>query len=92
MSQYRKGYRREKQARDYMETKHNCVCMESRGSHGVADLICGNGIVVYVVQVKDYKHKSEINVEELRSFAHQFKAVPVVLLKEKYKPFHAIYY
>lgn len=84
MSSYRKGYRREREARKYMEKEYRCVCVESRGSHGVADLICGNGYVVYVIQVKDPKKVQYVNLDELRKFAKKFRGVPVIMSKEKY--------
>jgi len=85
LSQYRKGYRREKQVREHFETEYKCECVESRGSHGVADLICGNGYAVYVIQVKDPKKARYVNIEELRQFAKKFKGIPVLAVCYPYK-------
>jgi len=78
MSQYRKGYIAEKKVKDYMKRKYNCVCLESRGSHGLADLICGNGETVYCIQVKYGTQEPYIIWQELENLAKNFKAVPLL--------------
>ena len=82
---YQKGYRREKHAVGYMKIHYNCECIESRGSHGVADLICGNGETVYVIQVKGGKTLPYISWEELEEYARLFKGVPLFLYKPDYR-------
>jgi len=87
MSMYRKGYRAEREAMEYMKERYNCVCVRTAGSHGVADLICGNGANVYVVQVKSGKNKPYIVWSELVKFAVAFKAEPLLLWKRDRKGF-----
>lgn len=82
---YRKGYRYELLARDHMKAIHNCVCVRSSGSHGVADLICGNGETVYVIQVKGGRKLPYVSWTELEQFARQFKGVPLILYKSTYR-------
>jgi len=79
MSQYRKGYIAEKKVKDYMKRKYNCVCLESRGSHGLADLICGNGETVYCIQVKYGTSEPYLVWAELENLAKMFKAVPLLI-------------
>lgn len=81
---YRKGYRREKQARHYMEQVFDCECIESRGSHGIADLICGDGTTIYVIQVKGGKTSPKVDWRELEQYAKQFKGVPLIMYKPDY--------
>ena len=68
-----------------MGKQYGCVCMESRGSHGVADLICGNGETVFVIQVKGGLSLPYISWEKLEKFAEQFKGVPLFLYKPDYR-------
>jgi Holliday junction resolvase len=82
---YRKGYRAEREAMEYMSEYYNCVCARGAGSHGVADLICGNGVNIYVVQVKSGKKKPYIDWKKLKEFASKFNAIPIVLWKRDYK-------
>ena len=84
---YQKGYRTEKYAVGYMKLEYDCECVESRGSHGVADLICGNGEAVYVIQVKSGKKLKDFRWKELEEFARLFKGVPLLLFKPDYRPF-----
>jgi len=79
MSQYRKGYMAEKKVKEYMKKEHKCVCLESRGSHGIADLICGNGETVYCIQVKYGTSEPYLVWAELENLAKMFKAVPLVI-------------
>jgi Holliday junction resolvase len=88
---YRKGYRIEDLASDIMFTSRGAKCVRSGGSHGVADLICGNGETVYVVQVKGGTKLPYIDWEELERFAKLFKGVPILLYKPDYRPFIACY-
>lgn len=85
MSQYRKGYRLEEIAIDYMLKTYDAVSVRSGGSHGVADLICGNGKIVYVVQVKGGIHLPYISWIELENFAKMFNGVPLLLYKPDYR-------
>jgi len=84
---YRKGYRYEKMAKDYMAKKYGCVCIESRGSHSPIDLICGNGKEVYAVQVKGGLTLPYISWVELENFAKMFNAIPLFLYFIKYRRF-----
>ena len=61
--------------------------MESRGSHGVADLLCGNGTDIYAIQVKSGGTLPNVNFLDLNVFARCFKAIPLVLYKPDYNPF-----
>jgi Holliday junction resolvase len=84
-SKYRKGYRAEREAIEFMGERYGCVCVRTAGSHGVADLICGNGVNLFVVQVKSGKTKPYVNWKELKEFASKFNAIPLVLWKRDYK-------
>jgi Holliday junction resolvase len=84
-SKYRKGYRAEREAMEFMGERYGCVCVRTAGSHGVADLICGNGIYVYVVQVKSGKTKPYVDWQKLRHFASFFRAIPLLLWKKDYE-------
>jgi len=85
MSIYRKGYRIEDVASDYMLKEYNAVCVRSGGSHGIADLICGNGQCVFVVQVKGGIRLPYISWIELERFAKYFNGVPLLLYKPDYR-------
>lgn len=85
MSQYRKGYRIEDVATDYMLKTYNAVCVRSGGSHGIADLICGNGETIFVVQVKGGTSLPYISWIELEQFAKNFNGVPLLLYKPDYR-------
>jgi len=85
MSAYRKGYRREDEAKDYMLKQYNAICVRSSGSHGIADLICGNGETVYVVQVKGGTSLPYISWAELENYAEMFCGKPLLLFKPDYK-------
>jgi Holliday junction resolvase len=86
-SRYRKGYRVELLAAEYMRRKHGAVCVRSAGSHGVCDLLCGNGRQVFAVQVKAGRKKPKAALEGLEAFAKMFKAEPLLLYKPDRKPF-----
>jgi len=83
MSSYRKGYVAEKGAREVFESWFGCTVIESRGSHGAVDLICGNGIQTYVVQVKDVDKEPKIDWNELCKVAEKFQAIPVLAWKQR---------
>jgi len=85
MSAYRKGYRAEDIASDYMLQTYGAKCMRSGGSHGTADLICGNGKCVYVVQVKSGTHLPYISWAELEDYAKLFLGKPLLLFKPDYR-------
>jgi len=85
MSAYRKGCRAEDIASDYMLKTYNAVCVRSSASHGVADLICGNGECVYVVQVKSGEHLPYVSWTELENFAKLFMGKPLLLFKPDYR-------
>jgi len=78
---YRKGYRVERLAMEYMRRAYGATCVRSAGSHGVCDLICGNGSEVFAVQVKAGRRKPKVSWDELKRFAEKFKAKPIVLYK-----------
>jgi len=80
MSAYRKGYLKEKECRKVFESWYGCVCVESRGSHGVVDLICGNGLQTYAVQVKPEEDAKKVNFDRLSEVAEMFQAIPVLAL------------
>jgi len=85
MSAYRKGYRAEQEATEFMSKNYGCVCIRAGGSHGLADLICGNGAFVYAIQVKYGNKKPTIDWKAFRMFASNFKAIPILLWRRKYK-------
>ncbi|MEM2597721.1 MAG: hypothetical protein QXT50_03535 [Thermofilum sp.] len=87
MSSYRKGYRLERLAMEYMRKKYGAVCVRSAGSHGPCDLLCGNGEQVFAVQVKGGGKKPKISWKNLRDFAAKFRAKPVLLWKPDYGQF-----
>jgi len=70
-----------------MRTKHGATCVRSAGSHGVCDLLCGNGEEIFAVQVKGGRKPRGVSWPELEEFAVKFKAVPLVLYKPDYGPF-----
>jgi len=85
---YRKGYRIERLAIDYMRRKYGVVCVRSAGSHGACDLLCGNGVEVYAVQVKGGgRRPPKIDWKGLEEFAGKFKATPLLLWKPDYGRF-----
>lgn len=88
MSSYRKGYRLERLAIEYMRDKYGAVCIRSAGSHGACDLLCGNGEQVFAVQVKGGGERPpKIRWKELEEFASKFKAEPILLWKPDYGKF-----
>jgi len=82
---YRKGYRAEREAMEFMKEQYGCICVRTAGSHGAVDLLCGNGVYVYAVQVKCGKRKPYIDWKRLKMFASMFKAVPLLLWKKDYE-------
>ena len=88
---YRKGYRVEREAMRYMRKYLNCVCVRSAGSKSPIDLICGNGVNVYAVQVKSGKTLPHVDWRELERYASYFKAIPLILYKPDYRNFIEIW-
>jgi len=80
MSAYRKGYLKEKKCREIFESWLGCVCIESRGSHGQVDLICGNGLQTYCIQVKPEELAERVNFDKLSEVAEMYQAIPVLAL------------
>jgi len=80
MSAYRKGYLKEKKCREIFESWFGCVCIESRGSHGAVDLICGNGLQTYVIQVTEKDKASAKDFNAICKVAEMFQAIPVLAL------------
>ena len=77
---YQKGRDLEYKARAVMESWFGCYCVRSAGSHSPADLICGNGIHVYLVQVKTESTQGTINWNTLREWSEMFQAIPMLLV------------
>jgi len=78
MSAYRKGYRAERDFMAYMAKVADFRSIRSSGSHTPIDILCGNGSMVYAVQVKYGTRKRKVNKEELREWAKRFMAKPVI--------------
>lgn len=76
---YEKGRAREYKAKALMESWFGCTVVRSAGSHSPADLMCGNGIEVFAVQVKSEGGAKSVDWNKLRRFAEQFQAMPTVL-------------
>lgn len=83
MSSYKKGYRREKEVRRHYE-KLDYSVIESRGSHGIADLICGNGKEVHVIQVKSWSDRKSVDMNQLARYARRFKGKGILAYKKDY--------
>lgn len=83
MSRYQKGYRHEKEVRRHYESLGYYV-IESRGSHGIADLIAGNGEETLVIQVKDWKMLGTIDKDKLLQVAKLFNGTAVIAYKKDY--------
>ena len=60
-------------------------CMRSSGSHTPLDLLAGDGVRVYAIQVKYGKTRQKVDLDELREWAKMFKAVPYVATKRPYR-------
>jgi Holliday junction resolvase len=80
LTPYQKGYVRELKAKALMESWFGAVVMRSAGSHTQADLLCGNGVQVFAVQVKSESDASTVNWDKLRYFAQMFQAIPTLLV------------
>lgn len=80
---YRKGYRAELEVIEIFEKYYSCKCIRSAGSKGVADLICGNGTDVYVIQVKYGDKDPTVNESELIEYASNFKGSSVIAHRRK---------
>ena len=88
---YRKGYKIERKAMRYMEKYFGCVCIRSAGSKSPIDLICGNCMEIYAVQVKGGKTLPYVDWYELERYAKYFNAKPLVLYKPDYHDFIEIW-
>jgi Holliday junction resolvase len=80
---YIKGRNAEYYFKKKLESQGYAV-IRTAGSHSPADLIAGNGDLVYAIQVKASKKKlSKNEQDELIEFAKKIRAVPVLLNKGK---------
>jgi len=80
MTPYQKGYIREIKAREVMQSWFGCVTVRSAGSHSIVDIIAGNGIDVFAVQVKSESDEGSVDWNKLRYYAQQFQAIPTLLV------------
>jgi len=85
MSNYRKGFKAEREVMEHFTLRYGCICIRSAGSHGSIDVIAGNGKEVYAIQVKVGERKRSFSGLMLRLDAMQFKAIPVYAHKQLYK-------
>jgi Holliday junction resolvase len=76
---YEIGRDREYKAKTLMESWFGCTVIRTAGSHSPADLLCGNGVEVFAVQVKSEGEAQYVDWDTLRRFAEQFQAIPTVL-------------
>lgn len=81
MTPYEKGRKHEYQAIQTLQNWFGCYCIRSAGSHTPVDIIAGNGVEVYAVQVKTTSTLGTVNWDELRQWAEAFQATPMVLEK-----------
>jgi len=80
---YIKGRNAEYYFKKKLESQGYAV-IRTAGSHSPADLIAGNGNLVYAIQVKASKKKlSKDEQNELIEFAKKIRAVPVLIKKGK---------
>jgi Holliday junction resolvase len=77
---YRKGREKEYEAKAVMESRYGCYVIRSAGSHSPVDLLCGNGIDVFAVQVKAESSQDSVNWQKLRVVAQYFQAIPTLLV------------
>jgi len=80
---YEKGRRLEYEAKERLESWFGMYVLRSAGSHSPIDLLAGNGMQVFAVQVKDGYLPSESELNMLRVWAEKFQATPVVMVKQK---------
>jgi Holliday junction resolvase len=80
MTPYEKGREREYKAKALMESWFGCAVVRSAGSHTPIDLVCGNGMNVYAVQVKSESDADTVNWYTLRQWAEYFQAIPTLLV------------
>lgn len=78
MSSYRRGVKAEYDIIQYFKTHRNAICIRSAGSHSPVDVIAGDGINVWCIQVKYGEHAKKPDIEGLKRYAILFKAIPVV--------------
>jgi Holliday junction resolvase len=77
---YEKGRDLEYKAKELMESYFGCYVIRSAGSHTPVDLICGNGIDVYAVQVKFESVEKRVDWNKLREYAEALQAIPTLLV------------
>ncbi|RLG72883.1 MAG: hypothetical protein DRO23_09820 [Thermoprotei archaeon] len=80
MTPYEKGRKMEYKAKQVMESWFGCYVIRSAGSHTPIDLICGNGIQVFAVQVKSEEAKHKVDWDTLREWSEKFQAIPMLLV------------
>lgn len=80
LTPYEKGRNLEYKAIQVMESYFGCETVRSAGSHSPADLMAGNGLEVYAVQVKAESQAGKVNWNRLREFAEAFQATPTLLV------------
>lgn len=80
MTAYEKGRAKEYKAKELMESWFGCAVVRSAGSHTPVDLLCGNGIDVFAVQVKMESDEKQVDWNKLRFYAQQFQALPTLLV------------
>ena len=85
MSNYRKGYRAEREIMEYMKVQYGCVSVRSAGSHSPIDILAGNGKQVFAIQVKAGKRKVKVDKETLTKWAKMFNAIPMIASKQPRK-------
>jgi len=85
LKKYVMGRKAEYELMDFLRKHYNMVCVRSAGSHTPCDLICGNGLEVWVVQVKygENPRISKGEVQKLIDYAYMFMAKPIVALRKK---------
>jgi len=80
---YEKGRRYEYEAKEKLESWFGMYVIRSAGSHTPIDLLAGNGIQVFAVQVKYDTEPTKAELEALREWAEKFQAIPILMQKQK---------
>ena len=80
LTPYQKGYIREVKAKQLMESWFGCHVIRSAGSHSPIDLLCGNGVEMFAVQVKMESDEHTVKWDVLREWAQSFQATPTLLV------------
>jgi len=78
---YQRGVQQEYKAIEVFQSRYARYVIRSAGSHTPVDFVAGNGEEVFAVQVKYGKKPREVNEDQLREWAQQFCAIPVVMEK-----------